>query len=33
MWKCKLIATFMNNNALKVVDFNYVVIVEQRYVY
>ena len=33
MWKCKSIATFMNNNVLKVVDFDHVVIVEQHYIY
>ena len=33
MWKCKSIAIFMNSNVLKVVDFNHIVIVEQRHVY
>ena len=28
MWKCKSIAIFMNNNVLKAVDFDHVVIVE-----
>ena len=33
MWECKSIATFMNNNVLKVVNFDHVVIVEQRHIY
>ena len=33
MWKCKSIVIFMNNNVLKVVDFNHIVIVKQRHVY
>ena len=33
MWKCKSVAIFINNNVLKIVDFNHVVIAEQRYVY
>ena len=33
MWKCKSIAIFMNNNVLKIVDFDHVVIVEQRHTY
>ena len=33
MWKCKSIAIFINNNVLKVIDLDYVVIVEQRHVY
>ena len=33
MWKCKSVAIFMNNNVLKVVDSDHVVIVEQRHVY
>ena len=33
MWECKSIAIFMNNNILKVVDFDHVIIVEQRHVY
>ena len=28
MWKCKSITIFMNNNVLKVVDFNHVIIVK-----
>ena len=33
MWECKSIAIFMNNNVLKIVDFDHVIIVEQRHVY
>ena len=33
IWKCKSIAIFINNNVLKIVDFDHVVIVEQRYIY
>ena len=33
MWKCKLITIFMNNNILKVVNSDHVVIVEQRHAY
>ena len=33
MWECKLIAILINNNALKVVDFDHVIIVEQHHVY
>ena len=33
MWKCKSIAIFMNSNALKAVNSDHVVIVEQRHAY
>ena len=33
MWECKSIIIFMNNNALKVVDLDHIIIVEQRHAY
>ena len=33
MWKCKLIPIFINNNVLKTIDFDHIIIIEQRYVY